>query len=78
MKVPPAPKGKYIWGAVVLNERGQIVIPKVARDKLQMKAGERLVVLGDENEGIALVKAELFEQRIEAALEYENQDNEQA
>lgn len=78
MKVPPAPKGKYIWGTVVLNERGQIVIPKAARDKLQMKTGERLVVLGDENEGIALIKADLFEERIEAALKYANHDNEQS
>lgn len=78
MKVPPAPKGKFIWGTVVLNERGQIVIPKAARDKLQMKTGERLVVLGDENEGIALIKADLFEERIEAALKYANHDNEQS
>ena len=78
MKVPPAPKGKYIWGTVVLNERGQIVIPKAARDKLQMKTGERLVVLGDENEGIALIKADLFEERIETALKYVNHNNEQS
>ncbi|MBR3227662.1 MAG: helix-turn-helix transcriptional regulator, partial [Erysipelotrichaceae bacterium] len=30
--VPPAPKGKHIWGTVTMNERGQIVIPKNARD----------------------------------------------
>ena len=29
--LPPAPKGKNIWGSVCVNERGQIVIPKAAR-----------------------------------------------
>ncbi len=30
--IPPAPKGKNIWGSVLVNDRGQIVIPKGARD----------------------------------------------
>lgn len=29
--LPPAPKGKNVWGSVVMNERGQLVIPKAAR-----------------------------------------------
>ena len=32
--IPPAPKGKNIWGSVTINERGQIVIPKAARERL--------------------------------------------
>ena len=31
--IPPAPKGKIIWGSVTVNERGQMVIPKAAREK---------------------------------------------
>lgn len=65
----PAPKGKHIWGTVIVNDRGQIVIPKGARDLFQIHGGDRLIVLGDENEGIALVKAEVFEQRIRMSLE---------
>lgn len=61
--LPPAPKGKAIWGSVTLGERGQIVIPKAARDKFGMKGGDRLVVVSNE-QGIALVPAEFFEEKL--------------
>lgn len=64
----PGPNGKHIFGTVTMNEKGQIVIPKLARDVMQLQAGERLVVLGDEKEGIALIKVELFERNIEQAI----------
>ena len=67
--IPPAPRGKNIWGSVVINERGQIVIPKVARDQFALTGGQRLIVLSDE-EGIALIPAEKFEARMKAVLEY--------
>ncbi|MDD9147304.1 MULTISPECIES: AbrB/MazE/SpoVT family DNA-binding domain-containing protein [unclassified Sporolactobacillus] len=49
------PKGKYIWTAKV-GEKGQIVIPKEARDIFQIKPGDTLLLLGDEARGIAIVK----------------------
>ena len=58
--IPPAPPGKNIWGTVTVGERGQIVIPKAARDRFGLKGGDRLVVLSDEV-GIALLPAEFFE-----------------
>lgn len=61
--IPPAPKGKNIWGTVTLGERGQIVIPKAAREKFGFQGGERLIVASDEV-GIALFPAELFESKI--------------
>lgn len=67
--LPPAPKGKHIWGSVVINERGQIVIPKAARDQFALTGGQRLIVLSDE-EGIALIPAETFETRMKAVLAY--------
>ena len=67
--LPPAPKGKNIWGSVTINERGQIVIPKAAREQFTLTAGQRLIVLSDE-EGIALIPAEKFETRMKAVLEY--------
>jgi len=66
--IPPAPKGKNIWGSVTIDERGQIVIPKAARDKFGLIGGQRLIVLSDE-EGIALVPAEIFEARMKAVME---------
>lgn len=65
--LPPAPRGKNIWGTVTIGERGQIVIPKAARDKFELKAGDRLVVLSDEH-GIALVPAESFESKIQELM----------
>lgn len=67
--IPPAPKGKNIWGSVTISDRGQVVIPKAARDKFGLTGGQRLIVLSDE-EGIALIPAELFESRMKAAMEY--------
>lgn len=60
--IAPAPKGKHIFGCVTLSERGQIVIPKEARDLFSLTAGDRLVLLGDENQGLALVKESDFMQ----------------
>lgn len=68
VQLAPAPAGKHIFGTVSVNERGQIVIPKEARDIFGLTAGSKLVVLGDENEGIALVKAEVFETRMQTAM----------
>ncbi|MDO4984003.1 MAG: helix-turn-helix domain-containing protein [Eubacteriales bacterium] len=67
--VPPSPKGKHIWGSVTVGDRGQIVIPKEARDKFSISGGTRLIVLGEEGEGIALIPAELFEEHIKKIME---------
>ena len=67
--IPPAPKGKNIWGSVTINDRGQLVIPKGARDKFQLTGGKRLIVLGDET-GIALIPAETFEAKMKKAMEF--------
>lgn len=66
----PEPKGKHIFGTVKVNDRGQIVIPKMARDMFHIKKDDSLVVLGDETEGIAIIKAEVFEQKLNQILEY--------
>lgn len=68
--IPPAPKGKNIWGSVIINERGQIVIPKAVREKFGLTGGQRLIVLSDDQEGIALVPAEVFETRMQKAMEF--------
>ena len=66
--IPPAPQGKNIWGSVTLGERGQIVIPKAAREKFELKGGDRLIVVSDEH-GIALIPAEYFENKMRELLE---------
>lgn len=50
-------EGKYVFGLVKVGERGQIVIPKKAREIFNIKTGNRLIVLGDTRQGgIALAK----------------------
>ena len=66
--IPPGPPGKNLWGSVTMNERGQIVIPKAARDKFNLKGGDRLIV-GSDDFGIALLPAEAFEERLRDLME---------
>lgn len=67
-QIAPAPVGKHLWGTVAIGSKGQIVIPKVARELFGLKEGDRLVILGDEAEGITLVKAVDFEKKMQEAL----------
>ena len=62
------PRGKHLFGNVKVGERGQIVVPKEAREVFDIKPGDKLVVLGDEGQGIALVKESVFMADVEAAL----------
>lgn len=58
--LPLPPKGKYMFGTVTIGERGQIVIPKKARDVFELKPGDDVVVLGDEEQGLGLMKASVM------------------
>ncbi len=66
--IPPAPMGKNLWGSVTIGDRGQIVIPKEARDRFGLTGGQRLIVASDER-GIALIPAETFEEFVKKAME---------
>lgn len=50
------PKGKHIFGMVKVGEKGQIVIPAKARKIFHIEPGDRLIILGDESQGLALIK----------------------
>lgn len=47
------PEGRYAWTATV-GEKGQIVIPKQAREIFGIKPGDTLLILGDEQRGMAI------------------------
>ena len=49
------PKGKHFFGAVKVDENGSIILPKEARDVFAIKSGDELVVVGDEDRGLAMV-----------------------
>lgn len=72
------PKGKHIFGFVKVGERGQIVIPKKARELFNICPGDSLLLLGDEAQGIAIVRSEgylQFAQEIFDAQEYKEETN---
>ncbi len=63
LNVPP--RGKHVFGVVTVGEKGQIVIPAQARKIFAIEPGHRLLVLGDEGQGIALMKEnDIFEHLI--------------
>ena len=59
--------GRYIFGVVKVGDKGQIVIPKDARQVYDIKPGDALIMLGDER-GIALLKTEIFQSAIDQAM----------
>ena len=54
------PKGKHLFGIVTVGDKGQIVIPAKARKLFAISPGDQLVVLGDEGQGLAVLKSEMF------------------
>ena len=61
------PKGRFA-GTVRVGEKGQIVIPKGARDLLSIQPGDTLLVLADEKRGIAITKDDVLLRQFEALL----------
>lgn len=58
LDVPP--KGKHLFGMVTVGDKGQIVIPAKARKLFDITPGDQLVVLGDESQGMAIIKEKDF------------------
>ena len=54
------PRGKHLFGVVTVGDKGQIVIPAKARKIFDIAPGDQLVVLGDEGQGLAIVKTQSF------------------
>ncbi len=69
LRIPP--KGKHIFGMVKVGDKGQIVIPAKARKIFDIHPGDSLIVLGDEGQGIAIVK----EEGLLDLLKYAKSDN---
>ena len=54
-------EGKYAW-TVTVGEKGQIVIPKQAREIFKINPGDTLMILGDESRGLAIPPKRAFAQ----------------
>lgn len=55
------PKGRYAW-SVKIGERGQLVIPKQARDLFDFQPGDTIMLLADEERGIAIPPKSAFDE----------------
>ena len=53
-------KDKFV-GVAKVGEKGQIVIPKEARDMFDISPGDSVVILCDRNKGIAIIKSDVIE-----------------
>ncbi len=53
-------KDKFI-GIAKVGEKGQIVIPKEARDMFNIKPGDSVVILCDKEKGMAVLKTDVIE-----------------
>ena len=60
--------GKYIFGVLKVGDKGQIVIPRDARKKYDIKPGDALLMVGD-NSGMALIKTQIFEDLVGQVME---------
>jgi len=54
-------KDKFV-GVAKVGEKGQIVIPKEARDMFDIKSGDSVIILCDKEKGIALLKSDFMEE----------------
>lgn len=62
------PPGKFA-ATVTVGAKGQIVIPKAARDLFGISPGDTVLLLADINRGLAIVRQDLFQDFIEQALD---------
>ena len=51
---------RHIFGTAKVGEKGQIVIPKDARQSFGVKPGDTLLILGDEETGIIVTKPDVL------------------
>ena len=54
------PERRRFYGSITVSDRGQVVIPAEARRDFGIEVGDKLLVLGDLDQGLAIVKASVF------------------
>ena len=78
--MPTPPEGKRFYGSITVSDRGQIVIPAEARRDFGIEVGEKLLVFGDLEQGLALMKASKLIEKMPGIMSMlqsaENEDEE--
>lgn len=62
-------RGKHIFGTVKIGEKGQIVIPKEAREIFGIRPGDTLLILGDETSGIIVTRPDVVNEAANKVFE---------
>ena len=52
---------RHIFGTVKVGEKGQIVIPKDAREYFGIRPGDTLLVLGDDRHGLVVTRPDVIQ-----------------
>lgn len=72
--IPIPPKGKHMFGMVTVGDKGQIVIPAKARKIFDINPGDSLIVLGDEDQGLALLSEKEFMEFVRTVMKMDGGD----
>ena len=59
--LPLPPRGKHSFGFVTVDEAGRLPLPEAARQLFTIAPGDRLLLLGEEGNGLALLREQDFE-----------------
>jgi AbrB family looped-hinge helix DNA binding protein len=76
----PKSEKRRFYGSVTVSERGQIVIPAEARRDFEIKAGDKLLVVGDLDRGIAMAKQSMvmgFMEEMSSIIHAVDEDHEE-
>lgn len=68
------PRGKHMFGIVTVSERGQIVIPKKAREVFNIQSGAQLIIVGDDERGLGIVPQHYMKKFFQQAFLEEEDD----
>ncbi len=69
-------QGRRVFGTAKVGERGQIVIPKEARDFFGIRSGDTLLILGSDSQGLIVSKPEVLDRVAQEILgEVEEQND---
>ena len=60
---------KKFYGSVTVSERGQIVIPVEARKDFAIKAGDKLLVFGDLEQGLGIATLAIMQKTMHGAMD---------
>ena len=60
-------KNRFV-GIAKVGEKGQIVIPKEARDMFEIKPGDTVVLLCDKRKGTAIVKSQALDETFDKIM----------